>query len=246
MNTVTSLDGTKIAFDRAGEGPPIIFVTGAFNDRSTCAALAGLLESQFTVITYDRRGRGDSTDTQPYAVERETEDLAALIAEVGGSAYVFGFSSGALLALKATGVKKFALYEPPYDNEPKTQLVAEIAGYVAEGRRAEAVEAFQLKAIGLPAETVAQIRQAPFFPGLEAMAHTLVYDLTITNDQAIATAQVPTLVLSGSETWAKLTAAAETVAARTGGRHDVLPGGAHHTIEPEVVAPVLAEWFTDR
>lgn len=246
MNTVTSLDGTRIAFDRAGEGPPIIFVTGAFNDRSTCAALAKLLESQFTVITYDRRGRGDSTDTSPYAVDREAEDLSALIAEVGGSAYVFGFSSGALLALQAVGVQKFALYEPPYDNQPKSQLVHEIAGYIADGRRADAVEAFQLKAIGLPAEMVAQIRQSPFFPALEAMAHTLVYDLTITNAQVIEPAQVPTLVLSGAETWAKLTAAAETVAARTGGRHEVLPGGANHTIEPDVVAPVLVEWFTGR
>jgi pimeloyl-ACP methyl ester carboxylesterase len=245
MNTVTSLDGTEIAFDRAGDGPPIVFVTGAFNDRSTCAPLAKLLESQFTVVAYDRRGRGDSTDTLPYAVDREAEDLEALIAEAGGAAYVFGFSSGALLALKAKGVKKFALYEPPYDSEPKTQLIDEIAGYIADGHRAEAVEAFQLKAIGLPAEMVAQVRHAPFYPALKAMAHTLVYDLTITSEPVIEPAQIPTLVLSGAETWPNLTAAAETVAARTAGRHEILPGGAHHTIEPEVVAPVLAEWFTE-
>jgi pimeloyl-ACP methyl ester carboxylesterase len=244
MDTVTSLDGTKIAFDRAGEGPPVVFVTGAFNDRSTCAPLAKLLEPQFTVITYDRRGRGGSSDTLPYAVDREAEDLDALIAEAGGSAYVFGFSSGARLALKAKDVKKFALYEPPYESEPKTRLVEEIAGYLADGRRADAVAAFQLKAVGLPADVVAQVRQAPFFPALEAMAHTLVYDLTITNEQVIEPASAPTLVLSGSETWETLTKAAQTVAARAGGRHEVLPGGAHHQIEPEVVAPVLAEWFT--
>jgi hypothetical protein len=92
---------------------------------------------------------------------------------------------------------------------------------------------------------VAQVRHAPFYPALEAMAHTLVYDLTITNEPVIEPAQVPALVMSGSETWPNLTEAAETVASRTRGRHQILPGGAHHQIEPEVVAPVLAEWFTE-
>ncbi|MET0233995.1 MAG: alpha/beta hydrolase [Kibdelosporangium sp.] len=244
MDSITSLDGTKIAFERAGEGPPIIFVTGAFNDRSTCAPLARLLETRFTVITYDRRGRGDSGDTLPYAVAREAEDLAALIAEAGGSAFVFGFSSGARLALKATGATKFALYEPSYENEPQTALIAEISTLIAEGRRGDAVEAFQIKAIGLPPQMVTQVRQSPYFPALEAMAHTLVYDLTITGEPVIEPACAPALVLSGAETWEALTEAAKTVAGQLGARHRIVPGGAHHQIDPEVVAPVLADWFT--
>ncbi|MBP2323078.1 pimeloyl-ACP methyl ester carboxylesterase [Kibdelosporangium banguiense] len=242
MNTVTSPDGTKIAYDRAGAGPPIIFVTGAFNDRSTCAALVKLLEPKFTVITYDRRGRGDSGDTLPYAIDREAEDLEALITEVG-PAYVFGYSSGARLALKATGVRKFALYEPPYEPQ-NTTLVQEIAALIAEGRRGDAVEAFQTKAVGLHADMVAQIRQSPYFPALEAMAHTLVYDLMLTTEQKIEPARVPALVLSGAETWPNLTETARIVAERTGGRHEIVPAGANHHIEPETVAPVLAGWFT--
>jgi pimeloyl-ACP methyl ester carboxylesterase len=242
MDTVISRDGTKIAFDRSGDGPPIIFVTGAFNDRSTCAPLAKVLEPQFTVITYDRRGRGDSSDTLPYAVEREVEDVQALIAMAGGTAFLFGYSSGARLALQVPDATKIALYEPPFDDQPNTGLLKEIAELIKAGKRADAVEAFQTKAVGLPAEMVAQIRQSPFFPALEAMAHTLVYDMTITNETEIP--QRPALVLSAADTWPKLTTAAETIAERTGGEHVTVPGGANHFIDPEVVAPVLADWLT--
>src|SRR5258707_15418391 len=117
MRTTLSADGTKIAFDQTGEGPPLILVVGAFNDRSTGAPLANALESQFTVLNYDRRGRGASGDTQPYSVEREIEDLVALIREAGGAARGLGYSSGAVLALEAAdrghNITKLALYEPP-------------------------------------------------------------------------------------------------------------------------------------
>src|ERR1041385_2827660 len=118
MSTVFSEDGTAIAFERFGEGPPLILVVGAFNDRSTGAPLAARLAAHHTVFTYDRRGRGDSGDTAPYAVDREVDDLAVVIAETGGAAAVFGYSSGAILALHAAarglGITGLALYEPPY------------------------------------------------------------------------------------------------------------------------------------
>src|SRR6185369_14958996 len=119
MKTVTSKDGTRIAFDQIGNGPVVVLVDSALASRAICAKLAILLAKDFTVINYDRRGRGDSTDTQPYAVQREVEDIEALIDGAGGSAFIFGSSSGAVLALEAANklsakVKKQVLYEPPF------------------------------------------------------------------------------------------------------------------------------------
>ena len=118
MNTVTSSDGTTIAYDRSGEGPPLVLIGGALSDRAAAGSLAEALAPRLTAIAYDRRGRGDSGDTAPYAVEREIEDLEAIVAEAGGSAFVFGHSSGAALALEAAArglpVTKLALYEPPF------------------------------------------------------------------------------------------------------------------------------------
>src|SRR5947199_6861992 len=118
MRTVISKDGTALAFDQSGQGPALILVAGATATRLAEAALSAHLAPHFTVFAYDRRGRGDSGDTAPYAVEREVEDLEALIREAGGSAFVFAISSGAALALEAAAsrlnVKKLALYEPPF------------------------------------------------------------------------------------------------------------------------------------
>jgi len=160
-------------------------VVGAFNDRSTTAPLAKVLEPRFTVLNYDRRGRGDSSDTAPYSVEREIEDLGALINEAGGSSAVFGYSSGANLALKAAAsglaITKLALYEPPFQVDesrprPPADLPEQLTKLVSAGRRGDAVELYQTKAVGIPEEVVAQLRHAPFRPGLEAIAHTLIYD----------------------------------------------------------------------
>ncbi len=187
MQTVTSADGTRIAFDRLGGGPPLIMVVGAFNTRSTTEPLARALEGGFTVLNYDRRGRGDSGDTPPYAVDREIEDLNALIAEAGGSAAVFGYSSGATLALKAAAaglaISNLALYEPPFvvdGSRPPlpADLPDRLVDLVASGRRGDAVELYQREAIGMPEEVVAGMRQAPFRSALEAIAHTLAYDAT--------------------------------------------------------------------
>ncbi len=188
MEKVVSNDGTTLAFDQSGEGPAIILVVGAFNDRATGAPLARFLERHFTVFNYDRRGRGESGDTAPYAIEREIEDLDALIAQAGGSAFVFGYSSGATLALRAAAhglaISRLALYDPPPSGSRAGQIAPQLAELIAADRRGDAVELFQTEAVGIPAAVVAQLRNAPFRPYLEKMAHTLVYELD--NPQGIA------------------------------------------------------------
>ena len=153
MEKVISKDGTTIAFDQSGKGPAIILVVGAFNDRATGAPLAGFLERHFTVVfNYDRRGRGESSDTGPYAIEREIEDLDALIAQACGSACVFGYSSGATLALRAAAhglaISQLALYEPPPTGAKAGQLAPQLTELIAAGRRGDAVELFQTEAAG--------------------------------------------------------------------------------------------------
>lgn len=203
MEQVTSKDGTRIAFDRAGSGPAVILVNGALGMRSNTSeySLVSYLSSHFTVYDYDRRGRGDSGDTLPYAVEREIEDIEALIQAAGGSAYLYGMSSGAVLALEATNcfpgkVAKLALFEPPFliDNSRPpvpNDYVDQIKQAVAEDRRGDAVEIFMTKAILIPAEFVAQMRygsseglfdtkaKPPAWAQMEQIAHTLAYDGTI-------------------------------------------------------------------
>src|SRR6266487_2672638 len=164
MRNVRSSDGTSIAFDRSGQGPALILVAGATATRAAEAAISAHLAPHFTVFAYDRRGRGDSGDTPPYAVEREVEDIETLITEAGGSAFVFGHSSGAVLALEAASnlpskVKKLALYEPPFivdDSRPPLQVdyVARLTELVAAGRRGDAVEFFMTKAVAVPIEFI--------------------------------------------------------------------------------------------
>ncbi|RZS37149.1 pimeloyl-ACP methyl ester carboxylesterase [Herbihabitans rhizosphaerae] len=257
MNKVTSVDGTTIAFDRAGSGPAIVFVVGAFNDRSTCAPLADALASDHTVITYDRRGRGDSGDTRPYAIEREIEDLDALIAEAGESAAVFGYSSGAILALRAaergSAITRLALYEPPADLDGRAArpagIVDRLAALVAEGRRGDAVQLFQRELIGMPEQVLAQIRQAPFFGALEEFAQSVVYDATIVVEgvtrAGLSNVDTATLVISGSASFLDLPEAARVVAeALPNGRHHSLDGQTHDIVT-EVVAPVVRGFLAE-
>jgi pimeloyl-ACP methyl ester carboxylesterase len=255
--TVNSADATTIAFDQFGAGAPIITAAGAFNDRSTTDPLARALAQQFTVVNYDRRGRGDSADAPHYAVEREIEDLDALIAEVGGSAAVFGYSSGATLALRAAeaglAITKLALYEPPFvvdDSRPRPAAYVneELAKLVSTDRRGEAVELFQTKVIGMPAEVVAQLRNAPFRPSMEAIAHTLVYDATIVGDltlptELIASITTPALVIDGEQSPPVMRDAARAVADTlpNGRRHSL--AGQDHTINPDATAPIVAEFL---
>jgi pimeloyl-ACP methyl ester carboxylesterase len=253
MHTVTSADGTTIAFDKLGAGPPVILLAGAFCARSATAPLATVLQHHFTVLNCDRRGRGDSEDTAPYAVQREIEDLDAVIAEAGGAAAVFGHSSGATLALTAaihgSAITRLALYEPPFlvdGSRPPlpADFPARLAELIAAGARGDAVELYQTEGIGMPPDAVAQLRTAPIRPGLEAIAHTLVYDATIVGDlvppfDAIAAVSVPTLVIDGDQSPPMLRTAARAVAnALPNGRSCTLVGQTHH-VDPEATAAKL-------
>jgi pimeloyl-ACP methyl ester carboxylesterase len=253
---VRSADGTSIAFERAGTGPPLIMVHAALGFRgfNPMGELDGLLADDFTVITYDRRGRGESTDTPPYAVDREVDDLAALIEETGGSAFVYGFSSGAVLGLHAAArglpIPKLALLEPPIplkDQPVEGDLGAEIAELVAKGRRGDAVEHFN-RSIGVPEEMVAGMRDAPFFPTLERIAHTLVYDTAITSSvtpELLAGIATPTLVVGSVASGDYLQSSARAVA-------DALPNGRFvglegewHGVPPEDLARAMTEFLAE-
>lgn len=265
VKSVTSKDGTAIAYEQSGEGPVVILVAGALSGRSSGTRLAALLAPHFTVINYDRRGRGDSGDTQPYAVEREVEDIEALIDEAGGSAFVFGSSSGAVLALEAASklpakVKKAALFEPPFvvvDSRPRVpaDFVKHVTELVSSGRRSQAVEYFMIDAVGVPAEFVAQMKQAPMWPGMEKLAHTLAYDGAVMGDTQAgkplparrwASATMPVLVMDGGNSDAWLQHSAQALA-------DILPNAKYRTLEgqdhsaaftaPQVFVPVLVEFF---
>jgi pimeloyl-ACP methyl ester carboxylesterase len=256
MNRVTSSDGTTIAFDRLGEGPPVILVCGGSTDRSANAPLAALLARHFTVFNYDRRGRGDSGDTAPYAVEREVEDLEALINEAGGAAFVYGTSSGAALALEAAAsglpITKLALWEPPFFLEGRPRPPADTATtfteLVSAGRRGDAVEFFMRQVVGLPPEFVAGARNAPFWASQEALAHTLSYDATIMGDYSLpaeraAAVNIPTLVIDGGASLGFMGESADALtAALPDGRRRTLDGQ-EHNVDPEALAPVLEEFF---
>lgn len=255
MHTLTSADGTTIAYERAGDGPAIVFATGAFNDHTTCADLAAALAGGHTVLTYDRRARGASGDTAPYAIEREIEDLAALVDLVGGTAAVFGYSSGGNLGLAAAAagvpITHLALYEAPFAlgglPARPVGLPERLGALLAQGRPDDAVALFQTEGVGIPAEMVAQFRASPGWPSLVAIAQSTVYDATITSTlgvptPAMAAVAVPTAVITGAETWPGLPESAAALAALLPhARHVVVPGGANHGIPTEATAAVVRD-----
>ena len=265
MKTVTSKDGTAIAYDQAGNGPPLVLVDGALNSRAfgLNGPLAAVLADRFTVITYDRRGRGSSGDTPPYAVQREIEDLAAIIDAPGGQACVYGISSGDGLALEAAcavhaKVAKLALYEPPFvvDNSRPpvpADAVQQVTGLLARGRRGAAVKLFLREDAQVPAMGVALMPLMPAWGKLKALAHTLPYDLTIMagGQQGRplppgrwAALTAPTLVMAGGKSPAWLQNAAQALAhALPGASHRTLPGQTH-IVKAKPLAPVLADFFT--
>ncbi|MFF4879544.1 alpha/beta fold hydrolase [Micromonospora sp. NPDC000668] len=258
VNKTTSRDGTSIAFERTGSGPALILVdaAGCFRGFGPMGPLAAVLAADFTVFTYDRRGRGDSTDTLPYAVEREVEDLHALIDAAGGSAFVHGFSSGSALALHAAeqglAIPRLALLEPPVpvDDQPapESDLGAEVAELVAAGRRGDAIEHFQTS-IGVPAEMIAGMRQDPSWPALEALAHTLVYDTVITGSLSVArlsAVTTPTLVIDSEGSDGRLRTWAQGVADTLANARQRSLKGEWHGVPAEDLAAVLVEFFTDR
>jgi pimeloyl-ACP methyl ester carboxylesterase len=258
---VTSKDGTTIAFDRSGDGPPVVLVGGALSTRGAAEPLAELLAPSFTAFAYDRRGRGDSGDTPPYEVEREVEDIEALVQEAGGSAFAFGHSSGGVLALETAahtlGITKLALYEPPFivdDSRPAVpdDYVEHLAELASTDRRSDAVEYFMLTGVGVPPEAVAPMKELPFWPSLEALAHTLPNDGQIMGENLSgkrlqadrwSSVTIPTLVIDGGASPPWLGNAAQ-------GLVDVLPearrrtiDGQTHDVDPALLAPVLGEFF---
>jgi pimeloyl-ACP methyl ester carboxylesterase len=255
--TITSADGTTIAFRRLGDGAPLVIVGGAFNDGATAAPLAELLAGSFAVYTYDRRGRGSSGDTAPYAPDREIEDLHVLIARAGGSVHLFGHSSGAVLALRATAasangaVAKLALYEPPFtaDRGLPPDALDNVLAMIAEDRRGDAVAEFLRVGPQVPDAVIAQMRQTPVWAGFERIAHTLPYDMAVVGDGRVPTelaagVRVPVLVMDGglSPSWAQ-----KAVTDLAG----ALPNASHkrfedqdHGVAPAVLAPVLKRFFS--
>ncbi|MDQ6795845.1 MAG: alpha/beta hydrolase [Chloroflexota bacterium] len=252
----SSKDGTDIAIERTGDGPPVILVCGGSVDRWSNAGLAAQLAPRFSAWNYDRRGRGDSGDMQPYAIDREIEDIEAVLKAAGGSAFLYGSSSGAALALLAAarlkGITKLALWEPPYIMDPAARPPADqVQQYelmIAEGRRGDAAEYFMAKVVRMPPEFVAQARSMPWWPAQEALAHTLAYDARVMGDyslpkKAASSVTIPTLVLTGGASFPFMHETARALV-------DVLPKGQHrllegqeHNVSPEVLGPALIDFF---
>ena len=256
MDTVRSADGTTIAYDRTGTGPPLVLVMGAFCDRQSTKSLTKVLDGSFTVYEYDRRGRGSSGDTAPYAPEREVEDLAAVVEVTGGAPAVFGHSSGAVIALEAAAagvpMSRLVPYEPPYivdesRTRPGADLAERLTALVAADRRSDAARLFLTEAVQVPAHVVDMIEGGPDWSGMTAIAHTLPYDITLCNDNELpadrlATIGVPTLVLGGgnSPEWFHNTVQA-IAAAVPGAQHRFLEGQDHGAAD-DVLAPVLIDF----
>ena len=265
MQTVTSKDGTTIAFDKVGSGPAVILVNGATAYRAfnpTMAQLAELLGQHFTVYNYDRRGRGASSDTQPFAKEREMEDLQALVEDAGGNAMVFGISSGAVVSLDAAavtpGMTKVGVYEPPLIVDDSRQPVPadyteHLTTLAAQGKRDEAVAYFLTQAVGIPAEYIGGIKQdQATWSGVTGVAHTIAYDAAFVGNvmqgkplppDRWARVTVLVLVVDGGASDAWIHHGADALA-------NVLPHasrqtleGQTHMVDPKVLAPVISEFF---
>ncbi|GAB1327429.1 alpha/beta fold hydrolase [Streptomyces sennicomposti] len=255
---VTSRDGTSLAYTRYGDGPAVVLVSGAMSTGATLAPLAARLADRFDVLVPDRRGRGASGDTAPYAVEREVEDIAALVEAAGGSAALYGVSSGAALVLRAAAsglpVTRVAVYEPPFalseeEVAERAEYTARLAEALREGRRGDAVALF-LSLTGLAPEIIVSARASPMWPDMEAIAPTLAHDDAVMAGGRVpvgelAGIEVPVLALAGGASPARLQEAARATA-------EAAPEGAYrcladqtHMVDPDVLAPELAEFFTE-
>ena len=254
---VTSRDGTRIAHDVLGDGPPVVVVSGIFCTRRTTQELAERLAARCTVVNYDRRGRGESGDTAPYAVEREVEDLAALIDAVGGAAAVYGHSSGAGLALRAAAaglpITRLVLHEPPYggddeDSRAESRELAELVrAALAEDRPGDAISAF-FAGMGMPPDVVAGIAADP---EMLAVAPTMNYDMAVMGDpeggtvpvDLVRSVTVPTLVVAGGASPEFFRATAARIAHLLPGARSVVLDGQDHGAPADVVAPVVAHFI---
>ncbi|MEV6020546.1 MULTISPECIES: alpha/beta hydrolase [unclassified Streptomyces] len=251
-----SRDGTTIAYERHGEGPAVVLVGGAMCTGATLAPLAEALSDRFAAVTYDRRGRGGSGDTAPFAVAREVEDIAALIEVCGGGAALYGISSGGALALEAAmsglPVREVAVYETPFAVDEtagrrRTEYTRRLTELLGQDRRGEAVELF-LALVGTPPEMIAGVRMSHAWPGMEALAPTLAYDDAAMGEnrvprERLAALSVPLLSVAGDASPAWMREAARTVAeAAPKGSYRTLEGQTH-MVDPVALAPVLAEFF---
>jgi pimeloyl-ACP methyl ester carboxylesterase len=263
MRRVISKDGTSIAYEAMGTGPALVLVGGGLDDGSENAPLAEALARSFTVYNYARRGRGDSGDTPPYSLEREIEDIEALLVEAGGTAHLYGVSTGGALVLEAAAASvpadRLAVYEVPYgtaDEWPPRwhQYVERLGAALADGQRSEALELF-MRLTGSSDAEIAGARSSPFWPGMEGLAHTLAYDAACLGDgrpprDRLAGITQPTLVATGAAArvpgapaWVlALDPAADAIAASITHAERRTLEGQSHMADPAVVAPLL-EWF---
>ncbi len=257
---VTSKDGTKIAFEKAGHGEVVILVLGALNSRKSGSRLAKLLASHFTVISYDRRGRGDSTDTEPYSPHREFEDMVSLIDAVKGPVCLYGHSSGAAIALQIGSklhkqVRKLAIYEAPYssdDQERKTasEYYGQLKKLLKEGRNEDAVALF-IRSVGVSDKQIQAIKRMPMWRGLVAMAPTLAYDSEIMGEghtlpvSLLKKIKIPTLVMHGGAGTIHMRDSAQAISKYIPHVQIRTLAGQTHGVSPKVLAPVLIEFFSD-
>jgi pimeloyl-ACP methyl ester carboxylesterase len=255
METVTSADGTEIAYERTGTGRALIVCLGAFCTRQTFVA-PEMLTDRYAVITYDRRGRGDSGDTPPYAPEKEYADLAAVAAATATEPpYIFAHSSGAAIALRAAAarlpVAGLVAYEAPFQNkdtpQPSVDAAEHISQLVAAGRRSEAVTFWMSEVVRLPDEALTQMQGAPWVKALEPLTPTLPYDLAVTAGgiptSELANITAPVLILGGANSpgWFQRSVAEQ--AAATPGAQLRMLDGYDHNAPPDVIAPILIEFF---
>jgi len=257
---VTSKDGTTIVYEKAGHGEVVILVLGALNSRKSGSKLAKLLASHFTVISYDRRGRGNSTDTEPYSPHREFEDIVSLIDAVEGPVCLYGHSSGAAIALQVGSkldkqVKKLAIYEAPYsidDQESKTasEYSGQLKKLLKEGNNEDAVALF-IRSVGVSEKQIQAMKHMPMWRGLEAMAPTLAYDSEVMGEghtlpvSLLKNIKIPTLVMHGGSGTLQMRNAAQAISKHI--PHVLIRtlAGQTHGVSPKVLAPVLIEFFSD-
>jgi pimeloyl-ACP methyl ester carboxylesterase len=257
MDRVKSADGCTIAYDKVGAGPAVVLVTGGSVDRTSNAGLAAELASDFTVYNYDRRGRGDSSDMPEYEVQREVEDIAAVLKAAGGSAHLYGTSSGAALAMEAAAsglpILKLALWEPPYilpdRPKPPADTPKIFKDLVDAGRRDEAVEFFMAKVVGLPPEFIEGAKQSPFWQSQVKIAHTLTYDAQVMAGYNIPTerakaVKVPTIIIDGDASFDFMRETADALAELIPNAQRRRLPDQNHAVDSAVLAPVLKEFFT--